>query len=101
MDINKAYYNSYGTTAKLERLMCAPTLESGKTIAPSFKLQEKPARGTFYNRVKKSGEGKLDSKTERANLRRVDSYSFPSDQDTLKLSFALNVLSGVYAVLWS
>lgn len=76
-------------------LMYGTTWESRNTHADPLKLQEKSVRGTISNRLKKSEEGKIDSKIESANLQTVDSCALTPDQDTLKLNFTLKVLSGV------
>lgn len=61
-----------------------------------LKLQEKSVRGTISNRLgKKDDPLKLNAKVESPNLQRVDSCALAMDQDTLKLSFTLKVLSGV------
>ena len=76
-------------------LMYGTTWEGRHSQAAPLKLQEKSVRGTISNRLKKSEEGKLDAKIESANLQTVDSCALSPDQDTLKLSFTLKVLSGV------
>lgn len=76
-------------------LMYGATWESRHSQAAPLKLQEKSVRGTISNRLKKSEEGKLDAKIESANLQTVDSCALSPEQDTLKLSFTLKVLSGV------
>lgn len=61
-------------------------------------LQEKSVRGTISNRLKgaiKNDPLKLNAEVEKPNLQRVDSCALGMDQDTLKLSFTLKVLSGV------
>jgi len=63
-----------------------------------LKLQEKSVRGTISNRLKKALQDdpmKLDAEVEKPNLQTVDSCALGSDQDTLKLSFTLKILSGV------
>lgn len=76
-------------------LMYGTTWENRNQQADPLKLQEKSVRGTISNRLKKSEEGKLDAKIESANLQTVDSCALSPEQDTLKLSFTLKVLSGV------
>ena len=76
-------------------LMYGTTWESRQSQANPLKLQEKSVRGTISNRLKKSEEGKVDAKIESANLQTVDSCALTPEQDTLKLSFTLKVLSGV------
>lgn len=76
-------------------LMYGTTWEERNTHSTPLKLQEKSVRGTISNRLKKSDEGKLDAKIESANLQTVDSCALAPEQDTLKLSFTLKVLSGV------
>lgn len=69
----------------------------GKATSP-LKLQEKSVRGTISNRLKaaiKNDPLKLNAEVEKPNLQRVDSCALGMDQDTLKLSFTLKVLSGV------
>ncbi|PID45848.1 MAG: type I-F CRISPR-associated protein Csy3 [Proteobacteria bacterium] len=61
-------------------------------------LKEKSVRGTISNRLKaaiKNDPLKLNAEVEKPNLQRVDSCALTPDQDTLKLSFTLKVLSGV------
>lgn len=68
------------------------------TAASPLKLQEKSVRGTISNRLKaaiKNDPLKLNAEVEKPNLQRVDSCALGMDQDTLKLSFTLKVLSGV------
>jgi CRISPR-associated protein Csy3 len=66
--------------------------------ATSLNLQEKSVRGTISNRLKKALQddpAKLDAEVEKPNLQTVDSCALGSNQDTLKLSFSLKILSGV------
>lgn len=66
--------------------------------AEALKLQEKSVRGTISNRITKEADkdpAKLNAKIESPNLQTVDSCALGSEQDTLKLSFTLKVLSGV------
>lgn len=59
---------------------------------------EKSVRGTISNRLKKALQtdpAKLDKEVEKANLQRVDACALGVNQDTLKLSFTLKILSGV------
>lgn len=61
-------------------------------------LIEKSVRGTISNRLKKalkSDPAKLDAEVEKPNLQTVDACALGTEQDTLKLSFTLKVLSGV------
>jgi CRISPR-associated protein Csy3 len=63
-----------------------------------LKLIEKSVRGTISNRLKKdlrNDPAKLDAEVEKPNLQTVDSCALGIDQDTLKLTFSLKVLSGV------
>ncbi len=63
-----------------------------------LKLQEKSVRGTISNRLKpaiKKDPLKLNAEVEKPNLQRVDSCALAMEQDTLKLSFTLKILSGV------
>lgn len=76
-------------------LMFGTTWKKHNQQATPLKLQEKSVRGTISNRLKKSEEGKLDSKIESANLQTVDSCALSAEHDTLKLNFTLKVLSGV------
>lgn len=79
----------YGTTWENRK--------DSKQITP-LKLQEKSVRGTISNRLKaaiKNDPLKLDAEVEKPNLQRVDSCALTMDQDTLKLSFTLKILSGV------
>ncbi len=66
--------------------------------ATPLQLQEKSVRGTISNRLKaaiKNDPLKLNAEVEKPNLQRVDSCALAMEQDTLKLSFTLKVLSGV------
>jgi len=76
-------------------IMYGTTWENRNSQVTPLKLQEKSVRGTISNRLKKSEEGKIDAKIESANLQTVDSCALTPEQDTLKLSFTLKVLSGV------
>ena len=69
--------------------------ENAKQIATELHLQEKSVRGTMSSRLKTSDDGKLNMDTKDANLQTVDNCALGLDQDTLKLSFTLKVLSGV------
>lgn len=63
-----------------------------------LKINEKSVRGTISNRQKPAVQNdplKLNAKVENPNLQTVDACSLAPDQDTLKLSFTLKVLSGV------
>ena len=77
----------YGTTWKKRTELASP-----------LALIEKSVRGTISNRLKKKeadDPAKLDAKVESPNLQTVDVCALGQDQDTLKLSFTLKVLSGV------
>ncbi len=66
--------------------------------ATPLRLQEKSVRGTISNRLKaaiKNDPLKLNAEVEKPNLQRVDSCALAMEQDTLKLSFTLKILSGV------
>ncbi len=66
--------------------------------AEPLELREKSVRGTISNRLKKALQDdpmKLDAEVEKANLQTVDSCSLLPEQDTLKLSFTLKILSGI------
>lgn len=61
-------------------------------------LVEKSVRGTISNRLKtavKNDPAKLNAEVEKPNLQRVDACALKIDQDTLKLSFSIKILSGV------
>ena len=60
-------------------------------------LVEKAVRGTISNRLsaKDADPAKLNAKMEVPNLQRVDSCALGMEQDTLRLSFTLKVLSGI------
>lgn len=60
-----------------------------------LKLIEKSVRGTISNRVKPKDALKLDAEVSVANLQTVDACSLSYEEDTLKISFTLKVLSGV------
>ncbi|OGK07315.1 MAG: type I-F CRISPR-associated protein Csy3 [Candidatus Riflebacteria bacterium GWC2_50_8] len=77
----------YGTTWDKRHIECFP-----------LNLKEKSVRGTISNRLNKkdmNDPAKLDAKVENANLQTVDSCGLDLNQDTLKLSFSLKILSGV------
>ncbi|MEB0139124.1 MULTISPECIES: type I-F CRISPR-associated protein Csy3 [unclassified Undibacterium] len=66
--------------------------------ATPLALIEKSVRGTISNRLSKALQddpAKLDAKVESPNLQTVDVCALGQDQDTLKLSFTLKILSGV------
>lgn len=68
-----------------------------ETVRPVM-LVEKSVRGTISNRLKDSVKNdpmKLNAEVEKANLQTVDSTSISLNDDTLKLSFTIKVLSGV------
>jgi CRISPR-associated protein Csy3 len=74
------------------------TWETRTEAATPLKLQEKSVRGTISNRLSKPLQAdplKLDAAIDKANLQTVDSCALGENQDTLKLSFTLKVLSGV------
>lgn len=65
-------------------------------------VQEKSVKGTISNRFNKKDKAsfkddpaKLDAKVENANLQTIDACALGENQDTLKMSFSLKVLSGV------
>ena len=61
-------------------------------------LKEKSVRGTISNRLNKKDlkdDAKLDANISKANLQTVDSCGLSMEQDTLKLSYTLKVLSGI------
>jgi CRISPR-associated protein Csy3 len=67
-------------------------------LAIPLKLKEKSVRGTISNRLPAKIQNdplKLNAKVENPNLQRVDSCGLAMEQDTLKLSFTLKVLSDV------
>lgn len=71
--------------------------EREKTGTP-LHLVEKSVRGTISNRLKtavKNDPAKLNAEVEKTNLQRVDACALKIDQDTLKLSFSIKILSGV------
>lgn len=77
----------YGTSWGTRHERCQP-----------LNLKEKSVRGTISNRLNKkdmNDTAKLDAKVENANLQTVDSCGLDLNQDTLKLSFTLKVLSGI------
>lgn len=66
--------------------------------ARPISLIEKSVRGTISNRLDKvtlNDPMKLNAKVERPNPQTVDSASISLNDDTLKLSFTIKVLSGV------
>ncbi len=67
-------------------------------LVSPLKLREKSVRGTISNRLKaaiKNDPLKLNAEVEKPNLQRVDSCALAMDQDTLRLSCTLKVLSGI------
>jgi CRISPR-associated protein Csy3 len=54
---------------------------------------EKSVRGTISNRLKTTQDA--DEETKKANLQKVDNCALSLNQDTLKITFTLKVLSGV------
>lgn len=78
--------------------MYGTTWDKRNELAIPLKLQEKSVRGTISNRLKaaiKNDPLKLNAEVEKPNLQRVDSCALAMEQDTLRLSFTLKVLSGV------
>lgn len=78
--------------------MYGTSWESRNDDVSPLKLTEKSVRGTISNRLKaaiKNDPLKLNAEVEKPNLQRVDSCALTPEQDTLKLSFTLKVLSGV------
>jgi CRISPR-associated protein Csy3 len=66
--------------------------------ANPLKLNEKSVRGTISNRQKDAVQNdpmKLNAALENPNPQKVDACALAPDEDTLKLSFTLKVLSGV------
>ncbi len=59
-------------------------------------IREKSVRGTISNRLKAKDQdpAKLDAAIESPNLQTVDVATLAADNDTLKVSFSLRVLSG-------
>ena len=79
-------------------LMFGTTWSDRNKKSTALLLQEKSVRGTISNRLKKALKNdpiKLDVEVEKANLQRVDNCALSPEQDTLKLTFTLKVLSGV------
>ena len=63
-----------------------------------LRLVEKSVRGTISNRLKpavQNDPAKLNAEVEKPNLQQVDSCALGMEQDTLKMSFTIKVLSGV------
>jgi CRISPR-associated protein Csy3 len=78
--------------------MYGTTWVSRNETALPLQLREKSVRGTISNRLKaaiKNDPLKLNAEVEKPNLQRVDSCALAMDQDTLKLTFTLKILSGV------
>lgn len=66
---------------------------ANETLLP---LSEVSVRGVISNRQKgKFNQAKFESDVQKANLQTVDSCALGKEQDTLKVSFTLKVLSGV------
>lgn len=65
--------------------------------ATALPLREKSVRGTISNRQSPAvvnDPAKLNAKVEQPNLQTVDAASLSMDQDTLKITFTMKVLSG-------
>ena len=65
--------------------------------ATALPLHEKSVRGTISNRLKSAvanDPAKLNAEVEKPNLQTVDAASLSMDQDTLKITFTMKVLSG-------
>jgi len=78
--------------------MYGTTWEKRYEHAVPLALNEKSVRGTISNRLKKALQddpAKLDAEVEKPNLQTVDACALGTEQDTLKLSFTLKILSGV------
>lgn len=78
--------------------MYGTTWEKRNETARPISLIEKSVRGTISNRLDKvtlNDPMKLNAKVERPNPQTVDSASISLNDDTLKLSFTIKVLSGV------
>ena len=63
-----------------------------------LRLVEKSVRGTISNRLKpavQNDPAKLNAEVEKPNLQQVDSCALGMEQDTLKMTFTIKVLSGV------
>ena len=76
--------------------MYGTTWEKRNETARPISLIEKSVRGTISNRLDKvtlNDPMKLNAKVEKANLQTVDSASISLNDDTLKLSFTIKVLS--------
>jgi len=78
--------------------MYGTSWEKRSEIARPLSLSDKTVRGTISNRLKKPNQtdpAKLDAEIEKANIQRIDNCALGGEEDTLKLSFSLKVLSGV------
>jgi CRISPR-associated protein Csy3 len=78
--------------------MYGTTWDKRLTHTTPLALIEKSVRGTISNRLNralKDDPAKLDAKVESPNLQTVDECAVGHEQDTLKLTFTLKVLSGV------
>jgi len=78
--------------------MYGTTWEKRTAHTTPLALIEKSVRGTISNRLNKAlqdNPAKLDAKVESPNLQTVDVCALGQDQDTLKVTFTLKVLSGV------
>ena len=74
------------------------TWEERSKSAEPLHLVEKSVRGTISNRLAKAIKDdplKLNAEVEKPNLQRVDACALGMNQDTLKLSFSIKVLSGI------
>lgn len=72
--------------------------EKRQDVAVPLSLAEKSVRGTISNRLKPAVQNdplKLNAEVEKPNLQRVDACALPINQDTLKLTFSIKVLSGI------
>lgn len=78
--------------------MYGTTWEERFKKATPLALIEKSVRGTISNRLKTTIQNdpiKLNAEVEKPNLQKVDACALSLEQDTLKLSFTIKVLSGV------
>lgn len=78
--------------------MYGTTWENRYNQAKALNLVEKSVRGTISNRLKpaiQNDPAKLNAEVEKPNLQRIDACALDMEQDTLKVTFSVKVLSGI------
>lgn len=76
----------------------ATTWQKRNELATPLEIKEKSVRGTVSHRLKNTSDkdlAKLNMDIASPNPQTVDTCALGSDQDTLKLSYTLKILSGI------